>query len=100
MNVLYTGVTNNLSEGIMEHYLNRGNSNSFAGKYYCYNLLYYKSFQYVEDAIAFEKRIKGWSRAKKEILIKEFNPKKHFLNAEVMTWPVSPDSTKRPAYEP
>src|SRR3979409_1680625 len=41
-NVLYTGVTNNLGIRLMEHYANRGNTKTFAGKYYCYNLIYYE----------------------------------------------------------
>jgi putative endonuclease len=96
--VLYTGVTNNLPERILEHYLNRGNTTTFAGKYYCYNLLYFKSFKYVEDAIAFEKRIKGWSRKKKEALIAEFNPAKRFLNEDIMQWPPSKEAIPRASY--
>ncbi|HMR18905.1 MAG TPA: hypothetical protein PKA53_06375 [Sphingobacterium sp.] len=34
-------------------------------------LLYYTSFNDVNQAIAFEKQIKGWSRKKKEALIRE-----------------------------
>jgi putative endonuclease len=57
---LYTGVTNNITQRITEHYINKGTSKSFAGKYHCYHLLYYEIFQYVEDAIRREKQIKGY----------------------------------------
>lgn len=52
--VLYTGVTNNLERRIQEHYANRGKQDSFAGKYHCYNLLYYERYDYIQHAIARE----------------------------------------------
>ena len=85
--VLYTGFTNNLPQRIVEHYLNRGSSKSFAGKYYCSNLLYYEVYQYVYNAMDREKEIKGWTRIKKLNLIKSENPKLKFLNNEIMVWP-------------
>jgi putative endonuclease len=86
--VLYTGVTNNLSQRIIEHYLNRGNSKTFAGKYYAHVLVYWEHFHYVNDAIAPEKEIKGWSRNKKLNLIKNENPNLHSLNASIVDpWP-------------
>jgi len=93
--VLYTGVSNNLPQRITEHYLNRGSQATFAGKYYCFNLIYFKSFQYIEDAIAWEKRIKGWSRKKKEELIKTENPEWKFLNKDVMEWPPNENAIRR-----
>ena len=86
--VLYTGVTNNLAQRLIEHYSNRGQHKTFAGKFYCYNLIYYESFKYVNDAIAREKEIKGWSRKKKLDLIKTMNPDWTFLNPSVCEgWP-------------
>ncbi len=32
----------------------------------CHILLYYEEFQQIEDAIAREKELKGWSRSKKD----------------------------------
>lgn len=61
----FIGMTNNLGRRLEEHYANRGNSKTFAGKYYCYGLIYYEEFQYVTDAIAREKELKGWGRKKK-----------------------------------
>ena len=86
--VIYTGVTNNLSQRLIEHWLNRGNPKTFAGRYYCYNLIYHEEFKYVNDAIAREKEIKGWSRQKKINLIRTMNPDWTFLNASVCDgWP-------------
>jgi putative endonuclease len=85
---LYTGVTNNLEQRILEHYLNKGNNNSFAGRYYCYFLVYYEAFQYINSAIEREKEIKSWVRIKKEELITLFNPQWDFLNKALFgNWP-------------
>lgn len=86
--VLYTGMTNNLTQRIIEHYLNRGQEETFAGKYYCYNLIFYETYQYANDAIARETEIKKWRREKKLNLIKSFNPSWTFLNAQICEgWP-------------
>ncbi len=86
--VLYTGTSNNLPRRVVEHYLERGKSDSFAGKHYCYNLVFYDVFPTMIEAIAAEKRIKGKSRKWKEELINSFNPKWRFLNKEkVGEWP-------------
>ena len=86
--VLYIGVTNNLDLRLAEHYFNRGSSESFAGKFYCYNLIYFEEFQYINDAIAREKELKAWRRSKKEALIKKKNPDWTFLNKIVCRcWP-------------
>ena len=86
-NVLYTGVTNDLVQRLTEHYLNRGNPATFAGKYQCHFLIYYERHQQVTDAISREKIIKGWSRQKKLTLIDSLNPERKFLNEELMVWP-------------
>jgi len=86
--VLYIGVTNNLELRIAEHYFNKGIPKTFAGEFYCYNLVYFEEFQYINDAIAREKELKGWSRPKKEALIKTKNPDWTFLNNTVCRhWP-------------
>jgi len=77
--VLYTGVTNDLKRRLYEHYNNRGNKKSFAGKYYCYKLIYYEHFTHINEAIYREKEIKNMSREKKEELINKNNPKWNFL---------------------
>ncbi len=82
--VLYTGVTNNLINRLHEHFAMRGKPSSFAGKYYCFNLIYYERFDQIQLAIEREKEIKGWRREKKEILIAGINPEWRILNNEVM----------------
>ncbi len=87
-NVLYIGVTNNLEARLGEHYFNKGNPKTFAGKYYCYNLIYFEEFQYINEAIRREKELKGWNRMKKENLIKTKNPDWFILNNKVcIHWP-------------
>jgi putative endonuclease len=94
--VLYTGVTNDLRTRIIEHYLKRGDTTSFASKYFCYWLVFYEEFKYINNAIAREKEIKGWTRLKKEQLITSFNPTWMFLNKEVCgEWPPSKDVVPR-----
>ena len=79
--VLYIGVTNSLYRRILEHLQNKGNPKTFAGRYYCYKLIYFESHSNIEHAIAREKQLKGWSRQKKEALIHKFNPEWNTLNA-------------------
>jgi putative endonuclease len=82
--VLYTGVTNDIANRLQEHFLLRGNPLSFAGKYYCFHLIYYEQFDQIEHAIEREKEIKGWKRDKKEKLIATINSQWKFLNKEVV----------------
>src|SRR3990170_6252747 len=81
---LYVGVTNNIGKRLQEHYENRGNKESFAGKYYCYNLIYCEVHENIESAIEREKEIKKWRREKKEKLIEEQNPDWRFMNNEII----------------
>jgi putative endonuclease len=87
---LYTGMTNNLMRRLVEHHQNRGNKDNFAGKYYCFNLVWYEWHQYVYNAIGREKQLKEFTRQQKEALIAETNPQWHFLNEEICgVWPPS-----------
>ena len=72
-NTLYTGITNNLERRLLEHEF-RLHKGSFAAKYNINKLIYYQEFSDPEEAIAAEKRIKGWIRMKKMALIKTINP--------------------------
>jgi putative endonuclease len=86
--VLYTGVTNNLEQRIIEHYLNKGMKETFTGRYNTFYLVYYESTQYINNAIAREKEIKNLGRKRKEELINSFNPQWKFLNFELLgEWP-------------
>jgi putative endonuclease len=66
-NVLYVGVTNSLHVRVWQH--KRGAIDGFARRYNCDRLVYYEIFDRVEQAIAREKQIKGWTRKKKDSLI-------------------------------
>ncbi len=82
--VLYTGITNNLTERLHWHQNPEAIEKHFTAKYKCFFLIYYEHFQDVEIAISREKQIKGWTRKKKEDLINGFNPEWKFLNDEVL----------------
>lgn len=78
--VLYTGVTNNLVRRLSEHHENIVlKKTTFAVRYNCRHLVYYEIFNWIHDAIAREKEIKGWLRIKKLNLIKSANPDMEFL---------------------
>jgi putative endonuclease len=77
---LYTGVTNNLMRRVDEHKnkLTKG----FTSKYNIQFLVYYEMTTDVHAAIAREKQIKGWLRAKKIALIDSMNPQWKDLSEE------------------
>ena len=77
--VFYTGVTNDLEIRIKQHYLNRRKAGTFAGKYFCYKLLYSERYDNVNVAIEREKEIKDLSHNKKIELIKFENPYLKFI---------------------
>ncbi|MFY0598393.1 MAG: GIY-YIG nuclease family protein [Cyclobacteriaceae bacterium] len=78
--ILYVGMTNDLKTRIQQHFESRGDGKHFASKYYCYNLIYWERFQWVQHAIEREKEIKKWRREKKEALIEMENSNWGFLN--------------------
>jgi putative endonuclease len=79
---LYVGVTSNLASRVMEH-KEKAYPNSFSARYNCVNLVYYRWFDTIMEAIAEEKRIKGGSRKKKEILINSMNPEWNDLYEQI-----------------
>lgn len=93
--VLYVGVTNNIVQRLVEHYIGRGSSTSFTGKYHCYHLIYFEKTRYIDIAIKREKQIKGWTRKKKIELINSSNPHWDFLNNQIMEWPPADDMISR-----
>ena len=62
-----------------QHFENRGNKRTFAGKYYCHKLIYYEHYFDINQAIAREKEIKDMSKKKKEELLASKNPHWNFL---------------------
>ena len=69
---LYTGVTRNLIRRAGEH--KQGVVSGFTATYHVERLAYFAETSDVRAAIAREKEIKGWSRAKRVALIESMNP--------------------------
>ncbi|MBF4465595.1 GIY-YIG nuclease family protein [Flavobacterium sp. LC2016-12] len=66
----YTGITNNIDRRLNEH--NYGlNQECYTFKKRPLNLVFCTEFNDVNQAIAFEKQVKGWSRKKKEAIIND-----------------------------
>jgi putative endonuclease len=67
-NSYYTGITNNLDKRINEHKLGKFRD-CYTYKRRPLEIRFYEMFNDVLQAIYFEKKIKKWTRAKKEALI-------------------------------
>jgi putative endonuclease len=68
---LYTGITDDVCRRALEH--KAGTFKGFTEHYNIDRLVYYEVFKYVNNAIAQEKQIKAWTRAKRLALIQSFN---------------------------
>ena len=64
----YTGCTDNLMRRMNEHI--RGTYKGYTSKRLPIELVYSKSFDNMIEAMNAEKQVKGWSRRKKEALMK------------------------------
>ena len=80
---LYIGITNNLHRRLYEH--KHGLIQGFTAKYNVNRLVYYEYTEDVNAAIAREKELKGWLRAKKIGLIESINPAWDDLSAGGVT---------------
>jgi putative endonuclease len=69
---LYTGVTNSIYQRALQH--KSGEIDGFTNKYNINRLVYYEMFEHIGNAIAREKQVKAWTRAKRLALIKSTNP--------------------------
>jgi putative endonuclease len=69
---LYTGVTNDLARRLYEH--RSGVISGFTSRYAVHRLVHVETATNPRDAIAREKQIKRWTRAKKVALIEATNP--------------------------
>lgn len=70
--VRYTGVTSDLPRRAEQH--RNGHSSGFAKRYRCRKLVYYREFETMGPALAFEHTVKGWSRARKDAGVSAMNP--------------------------
>jgi putative endonuclease len=77
---LYTGVTSDLERRVHEHKLRMGSR--FTTRYKIDRLVHFETFSNILDAIAREKQLKGWLRAKKIALVKSANPRWEDLSAD------------------
>ncbi len=71
-NVIYTGITNDITRRIFEHKnkLVKG----FTSRYNIDKLVYYEETSSINSALEREKQIKGWLKKKKITLIESNNP--------------------------
>ncbi|MGA8090067.1 MAG: GIY-YIG nuclease family protein [Terracidiphilus sp.] len=76
---LYIGITSNLALRVHQHKhkLHEG----FSAKYNCDRLVWFERFEGPIKAIAREKQLKGWTRAKKIAIIERTNPTWEDLSA-------------------
>jgi len=69
---IYVGMTNDLMRRVLQHKNQSGTG--FTSRYKLTQLVYSERFATALEAIAREKQIKGWDRAKKLQLIETSNP--------------------------
>jgi putative endonuclease len=69
---LYIGVTNTISHRLYHHRL--GEVEGFTSRYRLNRLVWLEHFRNVTDAIACEKKLKGWRRSRKIALVEQTNP--------------------------
>ena len=69
---VYVGISGNLSKRMLEH--KNGTNEGFSKKYGLKKLVYFESFEVVENAIKREKQLKAGKRATKIQLIEKDNP--------------------------
>lgn len=79
---MYVGVTSNLRHRLWQH-KTKYYPGSFSARYELSEIIYYKSFDKIKDAVVYEKYLKGKSRRFKETLIHQHNPLWKDLSKEV-----------------
>ena len=70
---LYIGITNNIARRLYQH--RYGEVPGFTKRYHLNRLVWLEYFRNVNDAIACEKKLKGWRRVRKIVLIERTNPR-------------------------
>jgi putative endonuclease len=84
---LYIGVTNDLEVRLWQQ--KWGESNGFAKRYHLNRLVWFEQFRDVNDALACEKRLKGWLRSPRVALIERAHPHWRDLSEE---WEQEPNA--------
>lgn len=96
---LYIRITSNLVLRLHQHKckLHEG----FSAKYNCHRLVWFERFEGPTRAIAREKQLKGWTRAKKIALIERTNPTWEDLSAAIIPPLLNrPNIPPRPHHHP
>jgi putative endonuclease len=70
---LYIGITNHIVRRLHQH--GSGEAQGFTKCYHLNRLVWLEHFRNVNDAIACEKKLKGWRRSRKVALIEQTNPR-------------------------
>lgn len=81
---LYIGFSGNLHKRVFQHKFRH--CEGFTARYVVVRLLYWESYDDVHKALAREKQLKGWARAKKIALFERRNPRWIDLAAEWYPW--------------
>ena len=81
---LYIGVSGNLHKRVFQHKFHH--HEGFTDRYDVVRLLYWESYDDVHKALAREKQLKGWARAKKVALLERRNPGWKDLASEWYQW--------------
>ena len=86
---LYAGMTNDIERRVFQHKCKV--FDGFSADYRCERLVWFERFSSPQGAIAREKQIKGWGRAKKIALIERQNPawidlSEEWYTAEARVW--------------
>ena len=66
------GITNNIARRLYQH---RQGVDGFTKRYQLKRLVWVDHFRNVNDAIACEKKLKGWRRSRKITLVEQTNPR-------------------------
>jgi len=82
---LYVGVTIELIKRVYEYKNNL--IPGFTAKYLCHKLVYYETFEFIEQAIIREKQIKDLNREDKLKLIRKTNPTMEDLSYTILDKP-------------
>jgi len=69
---VYIGITSGLELRVQQH--KDKTFEGFTSTYNCNRLVWYRHFEHPSEAIAWEKKLKGWLRARKLELVREMNP--------------------------
>jgi len=77
------GVTNDLEQRVWQH--RHHALGGFTARYGIARLVWFELFPHIDDALACEKRLKGWTRRRKIALIEERNPDWLDLSRD---WPI------------